>query len=313
MFIPLILSSPLNLRHTLVSPKDRKVVIVESVLCPTEVRETFAKALFRHFEVSSIFFVPTHLVVLSTLAVSTSLVVDIGYKEAIVLPVYSGVQVVHAWEAQELGGNQVHTEIRRQLLESGVREELLTEEVIEDIKVRTCFVTSYERAQKYRSGKPPTPCPDVDYPVKGDEVIKISGVLRETAFEVLFPEDNDHLGLPYILLNAILKCPVDMRVELSENILLIGGTSMAMGIAARLKSELQALLKTNLYADKLFIKTIKFHAAPAKQNFISWLGGSIYGGTDLLLTRSLTKEAYAKNPFVPDWSNFDDCRSHGSN
>lgn len=39
-------------RYVLVSPKERKVVIVESVLCPTEIRETLAKVLFRHFEVS---------------------------------------------------------------------------------------------------------------------------------------------------------------------------------------------------------------------------------------------------------------------
>lgn len=39
-------------RYVLVSPKERKVVIVESALCPTEIRETLAKVLFRHFEVT---------------------------------------------------------------------------------------------------------------------------------------------------------------------------------------------------------------------------------------------------------------------
>jgi len=38
-------------KYILVSPKDRKIVIVESVLCPTDIRETFAKVLFKHFEV----------------------------------------------------------------------------------------------------------------------------------------------------------------------------------------------------------------------------------------------------------------------
>jgi actin-related protein 10 len=38
-------------RHLLVSPKDRRVVIVESLLCPTVFRETLAKVFFRHFEV----------------------------------------------------------------------------------------------------------------------------------------------------------------------------------------------------------------------------------------------------------------------
>lgn len=299
-------------KHVLVSPKDRKIVIVESVFCPTEIRETLAKALFRHFEVSSVFFVPTHLVVLSTLAVDTALVVDLGYQEGTVMPVFSGIQVLHAFQAQPYGGEAIHNEIKRHLLASGVKEEYLTEKVLEDIKVRACFVTNFKRAKQYQEEKPPTPCPDVEYPIDGKEVITISGVLRETAMEVLFPEDNDHLGLPYIILDAILCCPLDMRKTLAENIFLIGGTSMIMGLTARLKSELEHLLKSDLYKDKLFLKDIKFHKAPAKPNFTAWLGGSIYGGTDLVLTRSLTKEMYSKCPRVPDWANLEDNRSPGS-
>lgn len=277
------------------------------------IRETIAKVLFRHFQVSSIFFVPTHLVALSTLAVETAVVIDIGFKEAVVLPVYSGVQVLHAWQAQPTASETVHNEIKKKLIEQGISEDLLTDDVIEDIKVRTCFVTSYERAQLYRNGETPEPCPDVDYIIKGKEVIKIPGELRETAFEVLFPEDNDRMGLPYIILDSIYKCPMDMRKQLAENLFFIGGTTMIMGLMARMKSELLALLESDFYKEKLFLKTVKFHKAPAKSNFTGWLGGSIYGATDLVLTRSFTIEAYAKCQRVPDWNNLDDNRAPGSN
>lgn len=40
-----------NFRYALVSPRERKVVIIENVLCPTEVREALAKVLFCHLEV----------------------------------------------------------------------------------------------------------------------------------------------------------------------------------------------------------------------------------------------------------------------
>lgn len=42
------------------------------------------------------------------------------------------------------------------------------------------------------------------------------------------------------------------------------------------------------------------------------LGGSIYGGTDLLKTKGLTKEAYAKLNRVPDWTNLEDNRPWGN-
>lgn len=116
------------------NPKDRKIVLVESVLCPTIIRETLAKALYCHFEVNTIYFTPLHLVSLSTLAIDTALVVDLGYKEAIVIPVYSGVQVLNAWQAQALGAEAVHEEIKGQLILNGIKEEYLSEKVIEDIK-----------------------------------------------------------------------------------------------------------------------------------------------------------------------------------
>lgn len=123
-------------KYVLVSPKDRRVVIVESVFCPTLFRETLARVLFRHYEVASIFFIPSHLNVLTTMAVNTALVVDLGYKEAVVVPVYSGVQLVHAYEAQPLAAEAIHKEIKRQLVDQKVPEELLTEDVIENIKGR---------------------------------------------------------------------------------------------------------------------------------------------------------------------------------
>ncbi|XP_062560716.1 actin-related protein 10 [Armigeres subalbatus] len=298
-------------KYVLVSPKERKVVIVESVLCPTQIRENLARALFCHFDVSSVFYVPTHLVVLATLAVDTALVVDIGYKEAAVVPVYSGVQAVFAWEAQPLAAEAVNEHIKGELILNGVEEHLLTDYVIEDIKVRTCFVTTKERARKWREEGTFEACPDVDYPIKGDEVIKISGALRETAYEVLFPEDNDHLNLANIILNSILKCPKDMRKALAENIVLVGGTTMVLGLASRLKAELLALLRTEQYRDKLFLKAFKFHNPPSKANFTAWLGGSIYGATDLVLSKSIARETYCKNQQLPDFTNYDETRSHG--
>lgn len=82
----------------------------------------------------SVLFIPTHLVVLSTLAVETALVIDIGHKEATIIPVYCGVQVLHAWQAQDIAAEAVHEDIKRQLMESGIEDDLLNPEIIEDIK-----------------------------------------------------------------------------------------------------------------------------------------------------------------------------------
>lgn len=95
-------------RHILLSPKDRPVVIVESLLCPTLFRETLAKVLFVHYEISTLLIVPSHLVSIATLATETALVVDVGYCEAVVIPVCHGLPILHAWQALPLGSHTIH-------------------------------------------------------------------------------------------------------------------------------------------------------------------------------------------------------------
>lgn len=51
---------------------------------------------------------PSHLVALSSLAVETALVVDIGYKEGVVIPICYGLPIVQAWQALPIGGEAVH-------------------------------------------------------------------------------------------------------------------------------------------------------------------------------------------------------------
>lgn len=40
-----------SIRHLLVNPRDRRVVIIESILCPSHFRETLTKVFFKQFEV----------------------------------------------------------------------------------------------------------------------------------------------------------------------------------------------------------------------------------------------------------------------
>ncbi|XP_049938101.1 actin-related protein 10 isoform X1 [Schistocerca serialis cubense] len=290
----------LYFRKLLVSPKDRRVVIVESLLCPTSFRDTLAKVFFRHFDVASLLFLPSQLAALCTLGTDTALLVDLGYREATVVPVYAGVPVLRAWQAQPIAGEAVERRIREQLAASEGSPCDLSSEQIEDIKVRTCFVTTLERSQKLSEVKPP---PSVDYPVACGRHITVPGNLRETAFEVLFEEDGDQLSLSNLILDAILECATDARRQLAENIFIVGGTAMVPGLRARLRDEMRQLLGLERYASKLSLPNLKFHRAPAKENYAAWLGGAIFGATDSLVSRSLTKESYMKTNCVPDWAN----------
>ncbi|KAF4520273.1 hypothetical protein B566_EDAN010741 [Ephemera danica] len=287
----------LYFKYLLVTPKDRKVVIVESLLCPTIERETLAQVLFLHYDVATILTVPSHLVSLYTLAVPTAIVLDVGYKEAVLIPIFENTPVLHSFQALALAGEAVNQSLQSFLEDQPgegsslvlKQSEPLPESVIEDIKIRACFVTTMDRAQmiqasqKESSVMAPTPPLAVKYPLQGQRLLNVPGVARECAYEVLE------------------ECPVDTRVALAENILLVGGTVMAPGFKARLQQELQDQLVTPRYLSKLAIKRFCFHTSPSQENYTCWLGGAILGATNAVNKNSVSKETYSKQKRLPDW------------
>ncbi|KYN35225.1 Actin-related protein 10 [Trachymyrmex septentrionalis] len=288
-------------KYVVISPKDARILLLESPLAVTSFRDTLAKVMFRHFEIGSVLFLPSHLATISTLGIDTALVLDVGYQEATLIPIFEGIPILKAWQALPLGGQIVHENLKKYFRDTSDLE--LSENIVEDIKVRTCFVTTLERSAKLETESALTPPPDVTYP--GIKRIVIPGEIREKAFEVLWERDNDNLSLSTMILDAIVKCPLDTRRILAENIILVGGTTMTKGFASRLKSELLALIKSDLYKTKLKMESFKFHTAPSKPNYTTWLGGAIFSTTDLPL-RCLTKDVYLKTNRVPDWSNLID-------
>ncbi|KRT78770.1 hypothetical protein AMK59_7876 [Oryctes borbonicus] len=297
----------LYFKYALISPKDRPIVVVESLLSPTLFRETLAKVLFYHYEVASLLVVPSHLVSLATLAIDTGLVVDIGYTEAVAIPICHGSPVLHAWQALPLGAQAIHSRIKTLLSADNMGIQSVDESVLEDIKARCCFVTKHDRAEKLRNSYPDiNPCPSVPYPLGGTKSLTISGKLRELTYEIFFEEDLDHLCISTMILNVIASVDVESRTLLAENIVLVGGTCMAPGFKGRLKVELHKQLQNERYSKFKNIKFIKFHAPPAKENYTAWLGAAIYGATEIITMKALTKDQYFKENRLPDWSNLKD-------
>uniref|UniRef100_A0A2R5LJA1 Putative actin-related protein 10 n=1 Tax=Ornithodoros turicata TaxID=34597 RepID=A0A2R5LJA1_9ACAR len=318
----------LYFKYLAVSPKDRQVVIVESVLCPTLFRNTIAQVLLEHFEVPGVVFVPSHLMALYTLGINSALVLDCGYFESICLPVFEGVCILSAWQALPLGGSAIHRRIESELSEASVQgpgrrrcrledvlQEQLKEPVLEDIKARTCFVTTMQRGQQLQiwglcrsqgesaGHEPPKPPPDVEFPLDGDMVVTVPGTLREYAAEVLFELDGDMKSVATLLLDSILKAPMDARKKLAENIVVMGGTAMLPGFRHRLLNELHQLVKDPDYKRRMKISVFKFHNPPCKENYTAWLGASIYGSTDALNLQCITKDKFQENgKHIPDWS-----------
>ncbi|XP_045167869.2 actin-related protein 10-like [Mercenaria mercenaria] len=313
----------LYFRHLLINPKDRRMVVCESLLCPASFRETLARVLFKHFEVGSVMFTPCHLTAMLMLGTNTGLVMDVGYNEALVVPVYEGIPVLKAIQSLPVASKAVHERSKQILLSDGKvktggiekpvaeQPDCLTEDILEDIKVRCCFTTKFDRAKKIHrvtmfgedESSLPTPPPSVQYPLDGGSVLHVDGKVREHACEVMFEQDNEQQSIATLLLDAIIQSPIDMRVELSHNIVIIGGTALLPGFLHRIQMELQDLIKQPRYTNVLALKKFKFHQPPAKANYTAWLGGSMFGALDTLASKSVSRDQYKETGSLSDWCN----------
>ena len=81
------------------------------------------------------------------------------------------------------------------------------------------------------------------YELPDGQVITV-GAERFRCAEVLFQpshigKEND--GIHQLTYKSILKCDIDIRKNLYQNIVLSGGSTMFPGVDSRLKKEIQAL------------------------------------------------------------------------
>jgi len=317
-----------------VPPQKHCVIIAENLLMDTKLRQGLAEVLLKKLEVRSLLLAPHHLLACFTVAHGTCLVLDSGYNESVVLPVVEWTPLLWAYQAASLAGAVIHEEICTKMVESGsimieshekktLSRGDLTKQVIEDIKVKTCFIAKYERSRviyektlakwrKASSAEPlegddellnvASPVPDVTYPVDGCTNVIIPGSLREEACEVLFQMDNDEINLATLLLDALLQSPIDSRKELASNIIVTGGTSMLPGFRHRLLKEMYEVVKTIQAYEKLKGCEFHVHNPPTLPNTVSWLGGSLVAAIQDFSKKFVTKEYYKQNGGrLPDW------------
>nr|XP_020141707.1 actin-related protein 10 [Microcebus murinus] len=256
----------LYFRHLLVNPRDRRVVVIESVLCPSHFRETLTRVLFKYFEVPSVLLAPSHLMALLTLGINSAMVLDCGYRESLVLPV------------SFLSFSQFCS-------------------FYSTLNIIIRLITNDFYCIELR---PSTP--NVDYPLDGEKILHVLGSIRDSVVEILFEQDNEEKSVATLILDSLMQCPIDTRKQLAENLVVIGGTSMLPGFLHRLLAEIRYLVEKPKYKKTLGTKTFRIHTPPAKANCVAWLGGAIFGALqDILGSRSVSKEYYNQTGRIPDW------------
>eukprot|EP00842_Homolaphlyctis_polyrhiza_P004062 jgi/Hompol1/4657/HPOL_001520-RA len=106
-------------RFLMVDPKQKRVIICENLFTPVELKRTLAALLFHRFGVPSITFIPAPAAALLATGIPTGLVVDCGYYETCVLPIYDGVPLIPYSRTIPLAGYAVTQRLKKLIYEHG--------------------------------------------------------------------------------------------------------------------------------------------------------------------------------------------------
>lgn len=329
-----------------VSPKEKKVVIVESVFCKSILRNSLMQIFFDQFNVPSLLFVPDHLMALATLGRSTGIVVDIGALEAISIAVVDGVTLLDGAQFASIGARTLDRLIADELARQNPRLKDLEPELVEDIRVKSCFVAPFERGLKMISDKlkkskeiqsealrlaeerneeisigtlescyflarPDAQSPaSLTYKSGGMDTITIPGNLREGACEMYFEIIGHEHSLTTMIIETILMAPIDCRRALAENILVIGGMANLPGLERRLHDELKNIDKYERFRRTLPADFL-FHEPICARNYVAWLGASMFCTPSSLELRSTARDQWLRDGKrdPADWSDL----QHGVN
>lgn len=245
-------------RHALynVEQGSERVIITTGVVCPKATKQRLV-----HLCLDALGFEHVHCGVAPILALfgagyTTGVVVDCGFESTRVVPVYDGFALPHAVLVDTaLGGTAVDAHAARLLESKGIafRNSSMALVAGESCKLEAAL-TGIGNASKVEAMTVEIPARAVSAASRSAaKAVDLTAEERLSLGEVVFvPQvanrSTESPGLAGVVHKAITACSIDLRRDLYEGIMLVGGASLLPGLPERLDKDLRLLVAESVNA-----------------------------------------------------------------
>lgn len=265
-----------------VEPSLTSILFAEPAINSERNREKIKKILFETFRVPQLLISKQSELILHAMWQRAGLVVDLGHSSSVCVPYYEGFEITPGIRKTKVAGNVIMESINEYIRTTG-NSFVNIYDLPKKMEGLFYIANNFDLEMKFHERGLSSKDLAKKMEILGNKEIEIAEE-RFQIPEILFQPKMRKIKEPSlidIVKESINSCPIDIRKELTKNIIIAGGTSKLPGLELRLKSEV-----TNHFPVDYFVRIISH----PKREWTAWIGG------DTLVTKNIPLEQFWSKP-----------------